>query len=330
MFKEMITTSCMLCLFGLNTYANPPIFKNYVIFGDSLTDVGNYTTSSNNCIYFNAPITSHTQNAESRYTNTTWANAGELKNTLASNDGGSNYAVAGYTSAQILTSVKNYRINRQADSNTLYIVWAGTNDVLYAIGNHWSDEEVKRALVDGTNNVILSLSTLYDMGARNFLVVGLMDLSQTPMSSYPHTEQSVLLGVFPNKEDKLRLQQACFDWNRHLFFNALKSDQNKLRLFKNKHSDSHIYAWNPTKLLADMIKNPTRYGYPEQLAFNTQNSKIQDMHYPTAQVTYCGNMAKNADRNSDHYMFYNFIHPTPSVYNIMEQDMMNNATELQS
>jgi len=326
----MITTFCMLCLFGLNTYANPLIFKNYVIFGDSLTDVGNYTTNSNNCIYFNAPITSHTQDAKSRYTNTTWANAGELKNTLASNDGGSNYAVAGYTSAQILTSVKNYRINHQADPNALYIVWAGTNDVLYAIGNHWSDEEVKQALVDGTNNVILSLSNLYDMGARNFLVIGLMDLSQTPMSSYPHAEQSVLLGVFPNKEDKLRLQQACSEWNSHLFFNALQSSQNKLKLFKNKHSDSQIYAWNPTKLLADMIKNPTRYGYPEQLAFNTQNSKIQDMHYPTAQVTYCGNTAKNADRNSDHYMFYNFIHPTPSVYNIMEQDMINNATELQS
>lgn len=319
----------MFCLFGLNGHAAPLSFKNYVIFGDSLTDVGNYTTSSNNCIYFNAPITNHI-NAESQYTNTTWANAGQLKNTLASNDGGNNYAVAGYTTAQILTSVKGYKTNHQADPNTLYIVWAGTNDVLSAIGIHWSDEEVKQALIDGTNNVILSLSNLYDMGARNFLVIGLMDLSQTPMASYPHTDQSILLGIFPNKEDKLRLQQACLEWNHRLFFNALKPDQNLLKLFKNKHSDSHIYVWNPTRLLADMIKNPTRYGYPEQLVFNTKNSKIQDMHYPTAQITYCGNTAKNADRNPEHYMFYNFIHPTPSVYNIMEQDMMNNAAELQS
>ena len=79
-----------------------------------------------------------------------------------------------------------------------------------------------------------------------------------------------------------------------------------------------------------MIKNPTHYGYPEQLVFNTKNSKIQDMHYPAAQITYCGNTAKNADRNPDHYMFYNFIHPTPSAYNIMEQDMMSNTAELQS
>ena len=74
-----------------------------------------------------------------------------------------------------------------------------------------------------------------------------------------------------------------------------------------------------------MIKNPTRYGYPKQLVFNTQNNKIQDMKYPIAQITYCGNTAKNAARNPEHYMFYNFIHPTPSVYNIMEQDMINNA-----
>jgi len=319
----------MLCLFELNGYATPLSFKNHVIFGDSLTDVGNYTTSSNNCIYFNAPITNHI-NTESQSTNTTWANAGELKNTFASNDGGSNYAVAGYTTAQILTSVKNYKINNHADPYTLYIIWAGTNDVLNAFGNHWSDEEVKQALVDGTNNVILSLSNLYDTGARNFLIIGLMDLSQTPMSDYPRSDQSLLLGLFPNKEDKLKLQQACLEWNHRLFFNTSKSDQNMLSLFKKKHSGSHIYIWNPTPLLADIFKNPTHYGYPEQLVFNTLNSKIQDMHYPTAQITYCGNTAKNADSNPNHYIFYNFIHPTPSVYNIMEQDMMNNAVELPS
>jgi len=329
MFKEIITASFILCLFGLKAHANLPIFKHYVIFGDSLSDVGNYTTSANNCIYFNAPITNHTKNAESRDTNTTWANAGELKNTLASNDAGNNYAVAGYTTAQILTAVKNYKINHWADSDTLYIVWAGTNDVLQAIGNHGADEEVKQALIDGTNNVILSLTHLYDVGARNFLVVGLMDLSQTPMSSYPHMDQSVLLGVFPNKEDKSRLQQACFEWNHLLFSNALNSDQNLLKLFKNKHSDSQIYTWNPTFLLADMAKNPTHYGYPAQLVFNAPNSKIQDMYYPTEQITYCGNKAKNADLNPEHYMFYNFIHPTPSAYKIIEQAMMNNGVELQ-
>ena len=50
MFKKMIATTFMLCLFGLNGHATPLSFKHHVIFGDSLTDVGNYTTSSNNCI----------------------------------------------------------------------------------------------------------------------------------------------------------------------------------------------------------------------------------------------------------------------------------------
>ncbi|MDP3559887.1 MAG: hypothetical protein Q8R79_06045 [Legionellaceae bacterium] len=35
------------------------------------------------------------------------------------------------------------------------------------------------------------------------------------------------LGVFPNKEDKLRLQQASLEWSRYLFLNASQSDQNK-------------------------------------------------------------------------------------------------------
>ena len=66
-----------LCLLAQTAQAKLPAFKHYVIFGDSLTDVGNYTTSSNNCIYFNAPITNHTKDFGGPYVNTTWANAGE-------------------------------------------------------------------------------------------------------------------------------------------------------------------------------------------------------------------------------------------------------------
>ena len=320
MLKELIAGSFILFIIGLNGYAKVPAFKNYVIFGDSLSDVGNYTTNSNNCIYFNAPITNPVENGKTKQKNSTWANAGRLKNIMASNEGGDNYAVAGYTTAQILTSVKNYKIHHQANPDTLYIIWAGTNDVLHALGNHWSDVDVKQALIDGTDNITTSITNLYEVGARNFLVIGLMDLSQTPMFSYPHPDPSLLLGVFP-KEDKLKLQQVCVDWNNHFLPNALK-------LFKKSHTDSHIYTWNPTMLLADMSENPSDYGYPPRLLFNTPHTKIQDRRYLTAQITYCGNTAKNADRNPSHYLFYNFIHPTPSAYQLMEQDMMKTAAEL--
>ena len=328
MLKKLLMICLTVCLSAQTAQAKPPAFKHYVIFGDSLTDVGNYTTSSNNCIYFNAPITNHIKDFGGHYVNTTWANAGELKNVLASNEGGNNYAVAGYTTAQILTSVKSYSLNKQhLDPNTLYIIWAGTNDVLYAIGNHWADEAVKQSLIDGTNNVILALTHLYNYGARNFLVIGLMDLSQTPMSTYQNTDQALLLGIFSKKADKLRLQQACFKWNDILFLENSNYHTSSIKRFKNKHPDSHLYTWNPMPLLADMVKNPTDYGYPDQLMFNTVNSKTEDTAYPITQITYCGNTANNADHNPEHYIFYNFIHPTPSAYNIIEQAMMSNAGE---
>lgn len=308
-------------------YAEVPNFKRYVIFGDSLTDVGNYTTSSNNCIYFNAPITNHRQNLDDQHTNTTWANAGRLKNILASNDGGNNYAVAGYTTAQILTAVNSYKLNNRIDADTLYIIWAGTNDVLYAISNKWPDGTVKKTLFDGINNIILSLTTLYNSGARHFLIIGLMDLSQTPMAKYPNQDQSILLGLFPNKKDKLRLQRACSEWNNILFSTRSGANKNLLEIFKNTHPRSHIYIWDPTLLLRDMAKNPINYGFPAYLVFNTKDSKTQDIHYLSSQVTYCGNIAKNADRNPNHYLFYNFIHPTPYAYSIIEYNLMKNATE---
>lgn len=326
MLKKMLITCLTLSLSTQNVQAKLPDFKHYVIFGDSLTDVGNYTTSSNNCIYFNAPITNHTNELKKQFTNTTWANAGRLKNILSSNDGGSNYAVAGYTSAQILTSIKNYKINHAADLDTLYIIWAGTNDVLYAIGSHWSQKAVTNALLDGTKNVVLSLENLYDIGARNFLIIGLMDLSNTPMVTYSHPSQSNLIGIFSNKE-QVKLQQACMHWNSILFPKKSNSNENKIELFKQQHPNSHIYGWNPTSILTKITENPRRYGYLNRQTFNTKNSNIQDKEYPITQITYCGNTANNADHNPEHYIFYNFIHPTPSVYYKMEQDMMHNAFE---
>lgn len=324
MSKKTLSACLMLCLSTSNLYAKIPTFKHYVIFGDSLTDVGNYTTSSNNCIYFNSPITNHPINA--RYTNTTWANAGRLKNILSSNEGGNNYAVAGYTSAQILTSVKNYKTNHHGDSDTLYIIWAGTNDILYAIGNHWPKKAVTEALLDGTQNIILSLESLYDIGARNFLIIGLMDLSHTPMVTYSHISQPNLIGIFTDK-DRTNLAQACTKWNNILFQKNPNTNTKIIELFKQKHPSSHVYGWDPNPILTQITQDPERFGYPNQQTFNTKNSKIEDSFYSVAQITYCGNTANNADHNPEHYIFYNFIHPTPSVYRKMEIEMMDNAAE---
>jgi len=321
----------LICFFNFFLFIQPvqsslPHFSHYVIFGDSLTDVGNYTTTSKNCVYFNAPITNHNDD-KSKYTNSTWANAGEFKSILASNDGGTNYAVAGYTTAQILTSVKNYKTFHHAKPDTLYIIWAGTNDVLSTISGHWSDETVQQALIDGTNNIILSMNNLYDIGARNFLIIGLMDLSQTPMSTYPQADPENILGVFANTENKSRLHNMCHEWNK-IFFHQSPSTQKKLTPFKNQHQDAHIYIWNPTPLLTSMMNNPAAFGYPNHLKFNLHHSNTKDRHYHNYQITYCGNTANDADRNPDHYLFYNFIHPTPSAYHIIQQELVKNSTEI--
>ena len=313
MLKKIVLILCFSMLIVHNALALLPKFSKTVIFGDSLTDVGNYSTTSNNCIYFNAPITNHTENG-----NTTWANAGSLSGILASNEGGSNYAVAGYTSAQILTSIKSYANTTAVDSEALYIIWAGTNDVLSATGQ--PDDTVAQALIDGTSNVILGMETLYKKGARNFLIIELMDLSKTPMATYPHETKTLLLGLFPKKEDAAKLQNICLKWNA--------SYKQPLGLFIKKHPDSHVYLWNPIPILEKIMKNPQKYGYPNLLVFNVKDSMIPDATHAPSQVTYCGNTATKADLNSSHYIFYNFIHPTPYTYKLMEQDMVKNAIKI--
>jgi len=312
-----------LCFFSQIAQAKLPEFNHYSIFGDSLTDVGNYSTSSNNCVYFNAPITNHAKGNGGEFFDTTWANVGELKNILASNNGGSNYAVAGYTSAQILTAIKSYTSNHKANADTLYIIWSGTNDVLYAAGNQWSHDMVKQAIADGINNTTSGLDALYSSGARNFLIIGLLDLSKTPLASYPHNNSDLLLGLYPTKNDKSRLQNISTNWNSILF----SKNHGLLYDFKKSHLDAHVYVWDPNPLLNDIIKNPTSYGYPKQQVFNATSNSAPDANYPVSQITYCGNTARNFDKNPDHYMFFNFIHPTSYTYHFIEQHLVKDSIE---
>jgi hypothetical protein len=201
---------------------------------------------------------------------------------LSSNNGGNNYAVAGYSSAQILTSVKYYTNTHKSDLNTLFIIWSG-------------------------------------------MIIGLFDLSQTPLATFPHNNKPLLLGLYPTTNDKMALHNMCTDWNTMLFVDSKKRF---LKKFKESHNDADIYIWNPNSLLKNIIEHPDKYSLPKRLIFNTVDSHINDANYLASQITYCGNTAHHADKNSRHYMFYNFIHPTSYIYHIIEQHMMYDAVLL--
>lgn len=117
--------------------------------------------------------------------------------------------------------------HQSADPNGLYIIWAGGNDYTYG-GSDDTEAVVK--------NLSLTIESLYSIGARNFLIGNLPDLSKTPLGS-------------SNPGD---LQQTVEDHNA-----LLKAEIKGLNkdLF-----NSNIALFDVNKLFEDVIKKPSKYG----------------------------------------------------------------------
>ena len=156
-------------------------YSNLVIFGDSLSDMGNRfaDTGVPSAPYYdkqfsNGPV---------------WANTFAQHfglDATASSFGGSNYAYAGATTGNtgvprdaptLLTQRTNYLTAQggAADPNALYVVFGGANDLADALITN------NPALIgSGISNVVNIITSLYGAGARNLLVVNAPDIGKTP------------------------------------------------------------------------------------------------------------------------------------------------------
>ncbi|MGL5132468.1 MAG: SGNH/GDSL hydrolase family protein [Planktothrix sp.] len=114
-----------------------------------------------------------------------------------------------------------------ADPNSLYVLWAGAND--YTFGQSKDTAGV-------VNNLSWAIENLYNIGARNFLIGNLPDLSKTPLgSSNPGTLQETV------QAHNTLLNQKITDLNQSLF-------------------NSKIALFDANNLFEDAIKNPGDYG----------------------------------------------------------------------
>ena len=162
-----IALACVLgaqLLSSQSAYADA--FTNLFAFGDSLTDTGNLCPGSG-CP--SAPY------LDGRFSNgPVWiepfANAFRLRADPL--PGGTNYAVGGFTTFDVLTfGIPSFSLDYSgvADPGALYVIWAGGNDGLRGADMAQAAARVAQAILD-----------LSAMGAKFFLVPNLPDLGQTP------------------------------------------------------------------------------------------------------------------------------------------------------
>lgn len=225
----------LLVLLSINLSA---AFDRMVVFGDSLSDNGNQAISIGGLGWRNYDPLRFTSGPTTTPASATTGLTVEYLNTLFGLEpltpsilGGSNYAWAGASTGRATldlangispgtgTQVATYLAGHSsASSNSLYVFWAGGNDLFtgaFTIGAH-------NAATLAIGNLKMEITSLLDAGAKNILWINLSDLSRTLVGASLGPDLGGQLheaSLYFNSEWSLALQQ----------FEVLYPDANFLR-----------------------------------------------------------------------------------------------------
>lgn len=263
-------------------------FSGLVVFGDSLSDAGRLFASTGGAFppapYYQGRLSNGPVAVE-------YLAAG-----LGLNAGNFlDLAVAGATTGAdgtfgagtgMLAQLAGYQLalgaNTAADSNALYMVWGGANDLRGG-----------GSIAAAVNNLSTIVSTLYTLGARNFLLPNLPDLGLTPEARESATPGASLIATAASEA-----------------FNRGLSDE-YARLAA-QWSDEHFYAFD-----AMGAQRAITTGSPGNGFANVSSA--------------CLNLATLvACSGPDTYLYWDQIHPTAAAHASLGAGMLAAVPEPQA
>lgn len=235
--RWLIICCCCLPLMAQADVAKKVTLDAIVVFGDSLSDNGNFYRLSNDRL----PAAPY---YDGRFSNgPVWVEdlSQQLRLPLA------DYAISGaQTSGGVYQSLlaqlsKYQRLNERADPNALYIIWGGSNN--YLLNQKADLTDVKEAVGD----IKYIIEQLASGGARYFLVPNLPNLSQLPLvrqidakagneafaqhlNDLVDTHNTQLKAVLTKEAKRLNVQIVQFD--AYDWFNQLIEDPGKLNVIQ--------------------------------------------------------------------------------------------------
>ena len=173
-----------------------------------------------------------------------------------------------------------------ADSNALYILWGGSND-------YFVPDTDPEQVVD---NIEAEVESLYDLGARDFLVVNLPDLGETPEADKPDLAVSA--------EELTELS----DTHNLLLDSSVEEMEDTL-------TGAEITILDVDSLYEDVLANPEEFGLT-----NVTEPFLDPITFePTAGA------------NPDEYLFYDTLHPTVAGHALISDfalETLNIETEI--
>ncbi|MBV8885813.1 MAG: SGNH/GDSL hydrolase family protein [Chroococcidiopsidaceae cyanobacterium CP_BM_RX_35] len=198
MKNSIAAVGLSLFTFMLPLKAVAATFSSIYVFGDSLSDTGNVFNSSGNTFppspYFNGRFSNGPNWIDDLAQKLGLTSPTPITKVSAgvSPTDGINFAFGGATTGADNTISPAFPGLRQevgsftnllqkgvsADPKALYIIWAGANDYLPTTSSFVPYTQPNTSL----NNLSSAVTSLYNDGARNVLVVNLADLGKTPLA----------------------------------------------------------------------------------------------------------------------------------------------------
>lgn len=263
MNKRTVATGFVLFSFLFPLKATAASFSGLYVFGDSLSDTGNTFKATGGNIPPSPPY------FQGRFSNgLNWVDylgqdLGLTPTTIVDVAGGANpteginFAFGGATTGTANTLSLTFPIpplpalqqeiglftslTPSADPDALYIVWAGANDYLPTQGSFMPLTEPTVPL----NNLADAITVLAVAGAKNFLVVNLPDLGDTPVARIRNS-------VDPGTSTRLNALTAAHN-------SGLSTTLNDLSQILGE--DVNITSLDVNSLFEQVIANPSDFGF---------------------------------------------------------------------
>jgi phospholipase/lecithinase/hemolysin len=170
-------------------------------------------------------------------------------------------------------------VNASADPNALYIVWAGAND-------YWSEENPNPE--QSVENIEMAITSLYETGARTFLVPNLPDLGETPFAFNGGAEESE------------RLTSLTLEHNAEL--------DETIDDLRDELTGINIIEFDVYSIFNDAILNPERYGF----------TNVTEASLDPFTLVPVG--------NPNEYLFWDDVHPTSIVHEYLAEFALDTLT----
>jgi phospholipase/lecithinase/hemolysin len=266
-------------------------FSNMVVFGDSLSDVGNLQAEW----FINTPGPYYWNGRFSNgpvYAETVMTGLG-LPALDHSSAGGTDYAYGGAKTtgtswpdsifvSDVDDEVSSYLSSFTPNASTLYVVLAGANDLLQGQTN----------MSVPVNSLQTSINSLISKGARNFLVINLPPLGDTPRYNKTASDMS----TYNARSQQYNSALAAMVASTHT-----------------SHPTTTFYQYDLTALFNQALANPALFGLVNTTNSSAPGLEPGDTSYDTSQEV----------PNPNQYLFWDDVHPTANVHAILGRRVLD-------